>query len=131
MGLDCSHGAWSGAYYRFNRFRQYLAKTIGGSWPPHDPEFRMPDGTAPSRHDWYRDDDIAPEHTVGILALMNHSDCDGDLSPEECAAVAAWLRWAIPLLPEKVGGDRPRVDAEQFAAGCELAHSRGEHLFFD
>lgn len=36
MGLDVTHGAFSGAYSAFNNLRRFLLRSIGGSWPPHD-----------------------------------------------------------------------------------------------
>ena len=130
MGLYCSHGAWHGAYSRFNRFRQYLARTVGGSFPPHEPDFVEDDGSPPNPNDWYWDDEVVPEHETGFRLLLDHSDCDGELSPGECVLVAAWLRWAIPHLPEEVNGDKPQEWALIFAEGCEAAAAAGEALVF-
>ncbi len=54
MGLDCSHNAFHGAYSSFNRFRQFVSKSIGGSYPPH--EDKSLNGAY-----WYLPDDMTSE----------------------------------------------------------------------
>ena len=48
----------------------------------------------------------------GLVPLLNHSDCDGDLSPEDCARVAPALREAIGKLDPMPDGT-PDYDIEK------------------
>jgi len=137
MGLDCSHGAFNGAYSAFNRFRRAICAAIGGSWPPHDPAWRNPTGGTPGDDEWYYDDDAVPaEHMAGMLAIMEHSDCGGELTPEQCRNVSGFLRWAAPRMTGETGGHLIRAGlamgdvAIRFAAGCDLAAAAGESLTF-
>ena len=64
MGLDCSYGAFSGAYSAFNRFRKFILKAIGGSCPPHDDKSLDSDS-------WYWDTDAYNEHSyLGLYEFL-------------------------------------------------------------
>ena len=137
MGLDCSHDAWHGAYSAFKRFRRMIAMACGGSWPPHDPEFRMPDGSKVGDGWWFTDDDVVPaDHHEGCDIFMGHSDCEGEISPGDCLKVAGFLRWVAPRLQAAGTGHLsplsmgPRDRAVRFAEGCEAAAAAGEPLVF-
>lgn len=112
MGLDVSHGCWSGPYGRFDMFRKALTEACGGTWP--------------FEGDWTWDPETVPEDArPGMFALLNHSDCDGTLTPGEAEAVAVFLAWAGPRLGPWAAGR-----AATFAAGCALAVSLGEPVEF-
>ena len=140
MGLDCSHDAFYGAYGAFNRLRKMVAAGCGGSFPPHDPEFRLDEGAEPEAGHWYFDDDVVPaEHVEGCMLFLAHSDCDGILTPDECVKVAAFLRWVAEPAYRAGGGKwatglltRWGVQGtiERFAEGCEAAAAAGENLVF-
>ena len=68
MGLDTSHNAWHGPYSSFNEFRDMLAKQIGINLN----DYYGYGGTL---------DLMSIEHD--IQPLLNHSDCDGELSVKE------------------------------------------------
>lgn len=131
MGLDCSHDAFTGAYSSFDRFRRAVAYVIGGSWPPHeDPKL--------NDNEWYWGDNYCGETHPGLKIFFCHSDCDGELSPEECELVAHDLEELLPKL-EKMGlgikqtaaaGGYAAV-ARQFIAGCRAAAANNEPLTFD
>ncbi len=140
MGLDVSHDAWRGSYGAFNRFRQALAKVIGGSFPPHDPEWvkecEAEEGE-PVNHEWWywEPDDFPEEHHHAAKVFLCHSDCDGEISPEDCIKVAAWLRWAAEQLTDEGSGHLTRMGgyagaAIRFAEGAERAAEAGEPLQF-
>ena len=136
MGLDCTHGAFSGAYSSFNRFRKALARAAGGAWPPHAPGALF-EGKPLGADDWCWDDEVVPpEHHAGLLAIMEHSDCDGDLSPDQCRAVSGFLRWAAPRMEAPTNGHLERAGstmgdvAIRFADGCDRAAAAGEPLEF-
>jgi len=131
MGLDCSHDAFHGAYSAFNRFRQIIAKVMGGSFPPHeDPELEA--------NAWYWEgDDYSKETHPGLYAFMMHSDCDGDMSPRICKCVADEMEVLLPEI-EKHGMGGGHIEAaggykavaERFIAGCRAAHEANEPLEF-
>lgn len=95
MGLDVSHDAFSGAYSAFNRLRQIVAKSIGGSFPPHENKSLGLD-----ENSWYWGLEHDPESTPGIAEFMSHSDCDGEISPEVCVQIADELEALLPKIAE-------------------------------
>lgn len=131
MGLDCSHDAFYGAYSAFNRFRQIIAKVMGGSFPPHEDKSLDPNA-------WYwESDDYSKETHPGLYEFMTHSDCDGEISPEMCKCVADEMEALLPEIKkhgigaghiERAGGYRSV--AERFIAGCRAAHEANEPLEF-
>lgn len=105
MGLDFSHCDAHWSYGCFMSFRIQLAELIG--------------------HDLYsirRNPQITDDP---ILPLLNHSDCAGHLTPEECRAVAPRLRELIPQLD-----DWDRGQATELCNGMEAAAIAGENLEF-
>ena len=131
MGLDVSHGAFSASYGAFNRFRKAVAKAWGGSYPPHDDE-----SLDDSR--WYCGEGTRLEDCPGLVEFFNHSDCDGEISPETCRRVADDLERLLPGIDaagigaghiERDGGYG--VVARQFIAGCRAAADAGEPLVFE
>lgn len=133
MGLDCSHGAFSGSYNSFSRFRQAVAACLGGSYPPHKDKDL-------DEAIFYMPDEITPSAEMSLRLFLAHSDCDREFSPSECQMVAILLESVGGLLDEyeranpsaghilRDGGYR-RV-AERFAKGCRLAYESGEPLEF-
>lgn len=114
MGLDTSHDAWHGSYGGFHLWRIRVAEAAG--FPPLDEM----DGFGPPLRPWRGapgDQRLAP--------LLSHSDCDGDISPEDCASIAAALDDLGPRLD-----DWARPLAERFAAGCRRAAEAEERLEF-
>jgi len=146
MGLDCSHNAWHGAYSAFHRWRCEIAKAAGypalelmegffdsSRWVPsylkHKelyPHVRMiEDGSLPLSWDLFPDDPLKE--------LLCHSDCDGDIQPEDCSKIADRLQEVIKNLPnDNLGGhigfikDKTSV----FIDGLRLAAKYNEPLDF-
>ena len=131
MGLDTTHGAFHGAYSSFNRFRQAVTRTMCGSWPPHNDLSLDPER-------WYFDDErMNRESHPGLFVLMEHSDCDGEISPGDCFLVANDLdALADDMEREGLGVGHTRRDggyaevARQFARGCRAAARASEPLEF-
>lgn len=147
MGLDCSHGAFHGAYSAFNRLRQIVCWAAGGSFPPH--LVHNPDGTLGKDEKgdtlWnmalddsliYFGQDI--DIGSGLYLFLTHSDCDGEISPEMCAKVADDLEKLLPKIasiPNQGGGHIAARGGfaeviRKFIAGCREAASKGEYLKF-
>lgn len=117
MGLDTTHNAWHGPYSSFNRWRTNIAKLIGIDLD----KMAGFSGTIP----W----DRVTDH---LKDLLYHSDCDGELTPEQCEAIAKRLRELIPNMQFMDDFTQKEMIelTEQFAKGCELAASRNEVLEF-
>lgn len=111
MGLDTTHDCWHGGYGRFALFREAVAQAAGfGSlyayigfggdkeWPCDDP----------------------------LVVLLNHSDCDGEIATEECAALADRLDAIAPAIPDPDLRER----CYQFAAGLRRADRAKEPVRF-
>jgi hypothetical protein len=81
VGIDFSHTDAHWSYISFSRFRSALA-TFEGIDLEAMKGFRS-------------DGDSWDTVTTPLKALLDHSDCDGDLSPEDCASIAPRLREAI------------------------------------
>jgi hypothetical protein len=93
----------------------------------------------PLVHMWYRDlepflplswESLRPDP---LHILLNHSDCDGDIAPEDCAALADRLEELLPLLPDEddpghIGNWCDKT--KRFRDGLRLAASRNEALEF-
>lgn len=133
MGLDTTHDAFHGAYSAFNNFRRFLCKSIGGSFTPHeDPELK--DGY------WYWGEGYNKETHPGLYEFFSHSDCDGEISPEMCKAVADELEAILPNVEElakteqsygHILRDGGWVEVtKRFIEGCRMAHEQNEPLEF-
>lgn len=150
MGLCCTHDAFDGSYGSFNRLRQAVCHATGGSFPPDwvfmsdgEPK-RGPDGrellnAAFSADRFHCGDGYTPEKYPGLFAFLDHSDCDGEISPDMCAKVADDLESLLPKV-EALGWtsrewltqyDGSFVRAvRQFIAGCRAAAAADEPLDF-
>lgn len=66
------------------------------------------------------------------MPLLDHSDCDGELTPEECKQIADGLDDILSKLT-KEDDDLPyhfRENIKKFRDGCLLAYSRNEIVDF-
>ena len=136
MGLDVSHDCFHGAYSAFNRFRQSVARACGGSFPPHEPGALNTDGKPYETWSWYYESEIVPaEHRDGMRLLLAHSDCDGELAPQEAEMVAGFLDWVADRMTGEMGGHLQKYGtmadlARGFARGCRQAAEAGETVTF-
>lgn len=112
MGLDFSHCEARWAYSGFHRFRERLANMIGFS-------LNDMDGFGGSRQWDTIHDDIKP--------LLDHSDCDGVLTPEECKVVYPRLN---ELIQDWSDGDVDKSRALELIEGMKLCVELGEDLEF-
>jgi hypothetical protein len=109
MGLDTTHNAWHGGYGRFNAWRINLASKIGITL--QEMEGFGGDGK------W--------DETIDLYPLLYHSDCDGELTPDECKKTIKGLTDILSLLDGE-GKER----AIQFITGCADAVSKNENILF-
>lgn len=112
MGLDFSHGEAHWSYSGFHRFRVELAAAIGV-------DLDQMQGFG---------GEISWENVNNpIIPLLNHSDCDGELSPEECRQIAPKLKEIVSNWPED---DYDRRQAERLAEAMETCANEGDALEF-
>jgi len=157
MGLDTTHNCWHGPYSSFNRWREEIARVVGvplplmegfyrGSPCSQTMEWAAPRDGGPRGgfegtvlHSWISA--VAPWLPVDwralrpdpIHALLNHSDCEGEIPVEDCLPLAARLEEVADLLPDEPKwhrGASARAKALQFAAGLREAAAAGEPVEF-
>jgi hypothetical protein len=125
MGLDVSHGAFSGSYSSFNRFRWAVCEAMEGKWPFGEDDI------------WYWGDDYGRNTHPGIYEFLNHSDCDGDIDPVICAKIADELEALLPKI-EALGDGGGHIarnggygaTTQKFISGCREAFISNEKLEF-
>ncbi len=123
MGLNCSHDAFDGAYSAFHRFRGAVCVAAGGVWD--------------NEGQWEISEDIYNAN-AGLVEFLNHSDCDGEISPEMCVKVADDLEKLLPIIEANDNGGSGHIaraggfigTAKKFIAGCREAAKLGEPLEF-
>lgn len=123
MGLNCSHGAFDGAYSAFHRFRGAICTAAGGVW---DIEGR-----------WEIPEEIYNAND-GLVELLSHSDCDGEINPEMCVKVADDLEKLLPIIEANDNGGSGHIARDggfaavtrKFIDGCREAAKLGEPLEF-
>lgn len=141
MGLDVSHDAFSGAYSAFNRFRQIVAKAMGGSYPPHPKPLVCSDGDIiiePDNSRFYVPFSWSEfqEKKPGLSAFLLSNDCEGEFSPELCKHMADELEELLPNIEKLDDGGAGHIERDggfvavtkKYIEGCRLAHSLNENL---
>lgn len=122
MGLDFSHGDAHWSYSGFHRFRCKLARAINIDLEEMDGFAREPLlGCIVEGKPW-PDTEIDP-----LIALLNHSDCDGELTPDQCKSIAPRLREIVEQFP---ADDYDRQQALMLADGMDEAVQENELLEF-
>jgi hypothetical protein len=112
MGIDFSHCDAHWAYSGFHRFRCRLAEQVGLK------DYHEIRSTDDPRFEKIENDPI--------VHLLAHSDCDGELTPDECRVVAPRLRELV----SGWGDDFDRSKALELADGMEEAAKANEPLEF-
>ena len=149
MGLDCSHDAFHGAYSAFDRFRQTVARAMGGSFPPHyvygddnqpirKGKFGLERDTSLDERQWYWGDGYTTVTHPGLCEFLSHSDCDGEISPEMCVKVADELEALLPEIERVAPADGGHIARDggyvavtkRFIGGCRAAAKAGTPLLF-
>lgn len=130
MGLDTTHEAWHGPYSRFNRWRNELARVAGYTIVPAGGGLDHPDiawdeiTLANIQGDWTK----GVEPADALVYLIAHSDCDGEIRPEQAAKLAPRLEELLLLLPE--GDEDWRPHTRRFIDGLLSAVAEGVAVEF-
>jgi len=93
MGIDFSHGEARWAYSGFMRFRSRISETLGYG----DLKTMYDEGS----HTAMQDEPIYP--------LINHSDCDGELTVKEMEMIIPQLESILTMWADK---DKENVDGD-------------------
>ncbi|MDA8205200.1 MAG: hypothetical protein M0Z36_03960 [Thermaerobacter sp.] len=112
MGLDFSHCDASWSYTNFHEFRSELAEMVGI-------DLSTMEGFGGTRSFDELHDDIKP--------LLDLSDCDGELSPDDCQRVANRLEELIAKAGEEW---HHRSKGLLLVEGLRDAASHREHFLF-
>jgi len=119
MGLDTTHNCWQGSYGSFNQFRYNLAKQIKINLDDYI-EYGSGIKTLSDL-----DDDLIP--------LLNHSDCEGILTPDECKKIVKGLNDILNNFnPDLVNHDTDYFKKQiiRFRDGCKKAIEANENVEF-
>lgn len=114
MGLAVGGAHWS--YSGFNRFRERLAAEVGVHLMGME-GFRRDGQPGES---WSKVKDP-------IKPLLNHPDCDGEMTPKQCEQVAPRLKELVKDWPD---GDYDKEQATILAESMEYCAMEEERLVF-
>ncbi len=156
MGLDTSHGCWSGPYSMFMKWRLFISSRVGiplllmegfyeYCWDGDDLNFDR-DYNAITRlnasgHMYWKTLDgfkqlgkpISWEMLKGdpLSILLMHSDCDDKIKWADCMPIAKRLGQILKRLPEERGTYNGEISAtKRFIAGLKRAHKAHEDVLF-
>lgn len=117
MGLDTTHDAWHGPYSSFHRWRTALCAAAG--WGKLDERVGF-GGETP----W--------DLTDPLTKLLHHSDCEGSIAAEDCAAIADRLKELLPALSDEESSlwFSDAEKARRFIKGLRKAARAGEDVEF-
>lgn len=115
MGLNFRDSDVSWSYSGFNDFRRRLAASIGIDLD----EMERFGGDQP----WSTVDDP-------IVPFLDHSDCEGELTPEECLQVAPRLREIVTAWETESAANWDRSQALELADDMERLGKSGRPLEF-
>ena len=112
MGLDTTHGCWHRSYSAFDAFRLAVAKACGI-------DLNRMEGFCNDGVPWAS---MPPDP---IFALLDHSDCEGEIAVRDLIPLADRLDAIAVALPGGWG-----EAAAKFAAGCRSAAAGNEPVEF-
>lgn len=142
MGIGFSHGGASWSYSGFNHFRKLLAESIGFDLHEYEgyyteeekkllifsniiEEWQQPDFSYKKSWD---------EYNGPLKDLFNHSDSDGDFTPQQCEILAPQLReivstWSDTYEEVKIG-NYDKIMGLKLAAGMDECAKTNAKLKF-
>lgn len=115
MGLDTTHNAFHGPYSSFGQFRTKLAEHIGITLAD------MEGFGGNKSFDMVEDD---------VKILLDHSDCDGEISPADCAKLSKRLDEILKELEPTDNWFSLYNFVKTFSEGCKTAAANNEPIEF-
>lgn len=119
MGLDTSHNCWHAPYSSFNTFRKLLASRIG---------------MVLDNMEGFGGDGKFAAFDHDIIPLLDHSDCDGEITPADAAKVARGLEAIYADLTEEEKnwncGYKFGEAIQNWISGCKEAAAKNEPIHF-
>jgi len=121
MGLRFSHADAYFSFTTFHEFRRRLAQLAGINLEEMQGYTDPPEAGKP----WSEVDDP-------IVYLLDHSDCDGEISPEECEELAPRLRELLDKWSDESddGYAYFQVNGRQLADGLAICPAMNHSLQF-
>jgi hypothetical protein len=123
MGLNTSFNAWDGAYSSFGQWRKWLANQIGIN-------LELMEGFG-GQIEW------TPYKRKNLYPLLDHSDCDGELTVAQCKRVLKGLEAILKKYPNHETMNRYidengwQVDKVKiFIKGCKKAIAANQPIVF-
>lgn len=115
MGLDFTHGDAHWSYGGFMRFRARLIETL----------------ELGNLNDMYDDGSYYEKlENIPIFPLINHSDCDGELTVEEMKAIIPQLDLIVSMWESQQPSDYDAERGRQFVDGMKYAIEENEPMEF-
>lgn len=117
MGLDTTHGCFQGSYTSFFSFKCDIENQI---------KIKLKNDYSLTK--------ICEliEINTFLEPLLNHSDCDGELTPQECEKIVVGLNYILNNFNEEILHDeRFKERLNSFIKGCELAIKNNESVIFE
>jgi hypothetical protein len=111
LGLDTTHGAYSGSYGGFRAWREKVAETAG-----FDLNSMIGFGGEAA---WKIDE--------GLCLILDHSDCEGEIRWWDCLKVALALTKILRKMDKE---SREYRQTKRFALGCLEAYKARQDLGF-
>ena len=134
MGLDTSHGCWSGPYSAFNRWREFISyceMKARGERGDEAAKIISHGGHTNEAYTKALTDGHYDDQSVPINVLLAHPDCEGDIPAEMCGPIAdALAAHAERFMPPRALYDEKRPATERFIAGLREAAAAGEAVEF-
>lgn len=113
MGLDFNYSEVCWGYINFGEFRRKLAVEIGVNLDSMEGF----GGIIPWKN--VKED--------AIIDFLDHSDCDGNLTPQQCGAIAPRL---VELVADWEDDDRDKVKALELAEDMQWCYANDKTLEF-
>ena len=133
MGLDTSHNCWHGPYSQFMRWREWLNLFVMSERARQgDQRAEAISHLGATREALERAwvEGAYDDQSVPVNALMNHSDCDGEIAADVCGPLADALEALLNYMPERGIYDEKRPATLRFIRGLRSASEANEPVLF-
>lgn len=134
MGLDTTHGCWHGPYSAFMRYREKLVALAWGPDPLRGNIYNYRGFHDPESHHKHEITSVEPLEFPAddpLTILIDHSDCDGEILPEQARALADRLEELMKKrMPNRALYDELAPATARWITGLRAAAAAGESVGF-